>query len=88
LEHYTLLSAGRTRTYAIYQEHFAVIKRDSRLRLNRENGDYKIQSWSYDPALSGSWPFADPLSVYLSITEREDERVAGALDELLNSITW
>jgi len=88
LEYYTLLSAGRTPTSAIFQEQFAVIKRDPMVRLNKEHGNYKIQSWFYDPALLGIWPNADPLSVYLSITETGDERVESALEELINSISW
>ncbi|MGZ3854293.1 MAG: hypothetical protein ACXVBX_15970 [Flavisolibacter sp.] len=88
LEYYTLLSAGRIPTSAIFQEQFAIIKRDSKVRLNKDHGNYKIQSWSYDPALLGIWPNADPLSVYLSVITREDERVESALEELINSISW
>ena len=48
-----------------------------------------LEAWNYDPkALSNSPKIADPLSLYLSLKDDPDERVNGALQEMVEALPW
>ncbi|MGO9202925.1 MAG: hypothetical protein ACLQM8_20585 [Limisphaerales bacterium] len=49
----------------------------------------EIELWRYEPALlSKDGKTVDPLSLYLSLRGTNDERVEGALEDLLKGIQW
>lgn len=47
-----------------------------------------IERWRYRPGLLSDGSTVDPLSLYLSLREVQDERVQAALKELLEGIQW
>jgi len=48
-----------------------------------------IETWSYDPRiLAPTGISVDALSLYLSLQDKSDERIQGALKELLNRFPW
>ena len=44
--------------------------------------------WRYDPTLLSEEDVADRLSLYLSLKDNPDERIEGALRELMEGIRW
>ncbi len=53
-----------------------------------ENASLELEVWRYEPSLLSADDIADPLSVYLSLRDTDDERVEAALEELLEGIAW
>lgn len=47
-----------------------------------------VECWNYDPRLLSDGPTVDRLSLYLSLREMDDERVAKALRSLLETHPW
>ncbi len=48
-----------------------------------------VERWKYDPVpLSAEGKRVDMLSLALSLRDNHDERVQGALDELLKDLPW
>jgi len=73
--------------------------RDNQYRKNLEAGDLLgchgpdeaeagIELWHYSPDLLAEDGRVDPLSLYLSLRESPDERVAKALREMLEGVQW
>lgn len=48
----------------------------------------EIEVWSYSPALFTNGPLVDPLSLYLSLRDTDDERVEASLEELMETVKW
>jgi DNA-binding MarR family transcriptional regulator len=48
----------------------------------------EVEIWRYRPDLLAKEQMVDPLSLYLSLMDSEDERVQAALDEMLERLTW
>lgn len=48
----------------------------------------KIQIWGYDPELFAEHGIVDRFSLFLSLRGETDERVEGALEEMLEVVTW
>ena len=101
---YNLYSAGLTALqYAPYisdkrkinanEQIFAITKKEAvnipdKIIMKRryENSDIEIQTWNYSPNICGGNP--ELLSLYLSLKNIKDERVQGALEELLEGIKY
>jgi hypothetical protein len=47
-----------------------------------------VQTWTYDPAILAERRVVDRLSLYLSVRDHNDERVAQAAERLLESLPW
>jgi hypothetical protein len=48
----------------------------------------EIEVWSYSPAQFSDGDLVDPLSLYLSLKDGDDERVAASLEELMGKVKW
>jgi len=48
----------------------------------------EVEIWRYDPRLLAEGNFVDPFSLYLSLSNDTDERVEGALKELMEKWNW
>lgn len=48
----------------------------------------EFEIWKYDPDLLSNSGIVDPLSLYLSLANSDDERVENALSELLENMQW
>jgi hypothetical protein len=64
------------------------IKRHPLPSLVDKYGDHKIEVWHYDPALLSQEEEVDRLSLYLTLAKAKDERVIGALSDLINEMRW
>lgn len=53
-----------------------------------EEAQLCIESWRYDPRLLSDGPAVDPLSLYLSLRDTGDERVAKAAKALVEEQSW
>jgi DNA-binding MarR family transcriptional regulator len=53
-----------------------------------EDATEQIECWTYDPHLLSDGPEVDILSLYLSLRDTHDERVAGAIKHLLKEMPW
>ena len=80
----TMLSGGILLEYAID-------KKDIRAEeLNQELIDpheqVKIEVWKYPPYLFGTNSSVDPISLALSLRDEKDERIEGAVEEILEQL--
>ncbi len=86
LSRYTLLSAPRAKSYAVPASQWKKLAGKFKLYYSHTvfEEDYVLETWSYDPAALSESEIVDPLSLYLSVKGRGDERMALAADELLD----
>ena len=87
----TLISSGDRITYALaLRDWRAAIKRKEARRISRaDERGVVVETWRYDPGiLSPEQDSVDALSLYLSLRNEADERVQGALEEMLDKFQW
>jgi len=48
----------------------------------------EVEIWKYHPGLLAGEKLVDPLSLYLSLKDNEDERIQSALEELMEQVSW
>jgi DNA-binding MarR family transcriptional regulator len=53
-----------------------------------EFAQLKLEVWEYDPGLLARGESVDPLSLFLCLREDPNERIQGALEELLGELAW
>ncbi len=53
-----------------------------------EMADAQVQVWRYDPTLLAEEGAVDPLSLYLSLRDDDDDRVVAALEAHMRSVAW
>lgn len=89
LASYTMLAATQEECMAIGRGMYRTLKNESWFSsLYRHPGPYKLEVWQYDPVVLSNDKDVDKLSLYLSMQNDPDERVQGALQELLNNVAW
>lgn len=79
----TMLNPGRLITYAVYGKYFD--KKGLADELVDPDKQVRLELWAYDPKQFSEAEEADSLSVVLSLLENADERVEGAVEELIES---
>ena len=87
---YTPLAAPRTQTLAVAGADWNRLVREHGLQDAEPGygeGD-DVQTWTYDPAVLAERRVVDRLSLYLSVRDHSDERVAQAAEQLLESLPW
>ncbi|MEQ1518651.1 MAG: MarR family transcriptional regulator [Usitatibacteraceae bacterium] len=90
LAHYTMLAPPKNETRAVLA---ASWKRLAETHVARpatafDSDAIAIQTWTYDPRLLAKDGVVDRLSLYLTVRDHRDERVAQAADELLETFAW
>lgn len=93
LPEYSNMSPGRQEYYAIEKHLFySLQKTDHWKNLNDEEGAYCLEIWKYDPAKLAEGitddKNVDPLSLYLSLKDTQDERIEMALDNIIEKYIW
>ena len=90
LANHSMLSAPAGPVVALGARNWAAVKQDlqSREIPFAEPGAWEIQVWSYDPNLCSADNTVDRLSLYLSLKDDGDERVEGALEEMMKGLAW
>jgi len=53
-----------------------------------EDANALVQIWSYSPRLLSPGEYVDPLSLYLSLRDDQDERVQSALEKMMEGFAW
>lgn len=85
---YSNMSESQQEYYAIESKWFNVLEKTQRLKnANFYEGPICLEIWKYDPTvLKSNSEFnynVDPLSLYLTLKDEPDERIAMALDQVL-----
>jgi DNA-binding MarR family transcriptional regulator len=91
LAHYTMLAEPRFPHRAIPAARWKQMQRALELRVGFEFDDddrAELETWSYDPRVLAREPVVDRLSLYLSMRNDPDERVAQAAQQLLEPFEW
>ncbi len=89
LSTFTILSESNRKTYVISKDEFRSMKSLGALKsLDKKYGDNRIEVWLYDPEILSENKIVDKLSLYLSLNQEDDERVKGAMEDLINEIQW
>ncbi|MCH9626397.1 MAG: hypothetical protein S4CHLAM2_00190 [Chlamydiales bacterium] len=55
---------------------------------NRDDAEFELEIWHYDPGLFANRGTVDPFSLYLSLKESEEERVEIALEGIMEKVKW
>ena len=90
LANHSMLSAPDGPVVALDARNWAAIKQDLKGTEipYAEPGAWEIQVWIYDPNLCAADNTVDRLSLYLSLKDDRDERVEGALEEMMKGLAW
>lgn len=90
---YSDLNSSRQRYYAMERTHYFSMRKDrSLINENEQEGAICLEIWKYDPiivanAMTVGEDVVDPLSLYLSLKDADDERIDIALEQLLEKYT-
>lgn len=85
----TDLSRPSIGTFAVAASDWKAIAQTSGfLETSRDQADFVIETWSYDPAVLSDTDTVDPLSLYAQFRDHRDERVSMAAEHLLENIPW
>lgn len=87
---YTDINPGSQLYYAVEKEEYYELQRNNVLvNSNPSEGKYALEVWKYRPLTVNEKPdVVDPLSLFLSMRNRADERIEIALDQLLKDWVW
>jgi len=90
LAHYSMLAPSDHITYCMDSKEWRIFGQDySFVELDQpEAGCVEIEIWRYRPMCFSDGRVADPLSVYLSLQNTNDERVETALESMLEKVSW
>jgi len=89
LAHYTMLAVPRVARRAIAAARWKEIAyRLDPAASGFDEDRIELETWSYDPNILARGGVVDPLSLYLSVRDEPDERVAQAAEELLEPFKW
>ena len=90
LSHYTPIADDNLPTYAMHAREYRKQLESGDIRgcHGPDEADAKLETWAYDPSLLASNQNVDPLSLYLSMRDSLDERVALSLEGMLQGMKW
>lgn len=93
LAQYTDINEGDRHHYALGKKAFAGIKKDlTILDSNDTDANFSLEVWKYDPGILTGTTKArssvDPLSLYLSMKDNQDERIEKSLEKIMGEILW
>ena len=89
LSRHSMLGSPKYETYAAYK---GSVEMESLELIDplwqSDRGSMVLELWKYDPALFAVKGEVDPVSLAMSLSESEDERVQGAVEEYLKGYEW
>lgn len=90
LTHYSMLAAPARPVVAVYGQDWKASPRwhDKASIPSQDPEAFEIEVWRYRPDLLAREGVVDPLSLYLSLRDNQDERVQAALEEMIGRIEW
>jgi hypothetical protein len=83
----TELAHPAERSYAVTSRTWAK-QRTGAVIPTPDTGTCLLELWRYSPTLTAERGAVDPLSLYLSLRERKDERVQVALEQMMEQHPW
>jgi len=87
LANYTNINGEDKPAYAVYSRKLkSTAGGKNKSITNAESANYKIQVWKYDPGNLTENKIVDPLSLYLSFIDSEDERIRKELKNLISEL--
>ena len=87
LAHYSMISEPKQPVYALPQTHTRRLDGNER-DVMPDEASAMVEVWAYAPASLSRGPHVDRLSLYLSLRDDADERVQGALEEMMGEYEW
>jgi hypothetical protein len=93
LPEYSDMNFSRQEFRAVHKRSYYNLKENGKLiNLNKQEGRYCIEVWKYDPLILADGVTeeinVDPLSLYLSLKDNQDERIQMALDKIIEQNIW
>ena len=93
LPEYTDMNPSKQEYYAIEKNKFYKLEKENKLQgLNEFEGRYCLEIWKYEPYMLmqdiAEEAIVDPLSLYLSFTDNQDERIEMALEQIIKKYIW
>lgn len=90
LAEYTMLAPPARATEALSQKDWMSLRQQHKVvEVPDQDPDaVEIEIWSYAPAKFAKGDLVDRLSLYLSLRDSEDERIAASLEELMEKVKW
>jgi biotin operon repressor len=93
LPEYTDMNPSKQEYFAIEKNKFYKLEKENKLQgLNEFEGRYCLEIWKYNPFILmediAKEAVVDPLSLYLSFTNNQDERIEMALEQIIKKYIW
>lgn len=89
LSNYSMLNPSVIESVAIDKsmaKEYTLKKIDERWEDNKDM--IRIEFWKYNPDRFSKNGMVDPISLCMSLSDVEDERVEGSIEEMLEEYTW
>lgn len=89
LAQYSMLAEPAKPIYGLTQEDFATLVREGEVWETESIDEIKatVELWTYPNPIVGA-EVADPISLFVSLRDHNDERIQIALDEMMGEIPW
>ncbi len=86
----SMLASPAIPEYALSSARWKQLKQDKLIREvpYADTDTVLLEIWRYDPEGFSKNGTVDPISLYLTLRGTDDERIAAALDELLDGVPW
>lgn len=68
--------------------YYGLTKQNEFVNSNDYEGNYCIEVWKYNPIILANDNYIDPLSLYLSLKDVNDERIESELNGILKDYIW
>ena len=90
LSRYSMLAPPAYTTYAATKNDWDYYKRHYEIEelKCKDEAKYKLQIWSYAPALFAEGDSVDKLSLYLSLKDNTNERIEAAIEAMMGTVGW
>lgn len=89
LAFYTNLNDDGLNHIAIDSNDFLDLKKKGKTgEISDYDGDFMVEIWRYNPGVLSDNKYVDPLSLYISFKESNDERIEMELKKLINDFEW
>lgn len=90
LAQYSMLAAAETSVVAMTAKQWKSVepKFDVEPAAASDPDAMEVELWTYEPKLLTSDNVVDRLSLYLTLRDNDDERVQGALEEMMEGVRW
>ena len=94
LPEYSSLNPSKQQYYAIEKSAFYLLQKNNGLvNANDREGQYALEVWKYNPLtlveeMNNNQAVVDPLSLYLSLKNNNDERIEMALEQIIEKMIW